>query len=131
MPKVKKGELKILPMEVTEIRSRYLRAMDTMISTRLNVGPVKLKTRKEFAELMDMTPQRIFLIEKDNRMPTVEQLFYLIDRGAISANWLMTGKGTMFGEEEFSVRMADFDKRLKAMEDMVQGLINKKKSSAK
>lgn len=130
MPKVKKGEVKILPMEVTEIRSRFLRAMDTMISTRLNVGSVKVKNRKEFCDLMDMTPQRIFLIEKDNRMPTVEQLFYLIDRGAVSANWLMTGKGTMFGEEEFSIRMSDFDKRLKVMEDIVREQISAKKTRA-
>lgn len=127
MAKVEKDEVKVTSLEVGMIRDRFLRAMDNMISSRLNLGKVKLKNRREFADLMGMAPSRLHFIEVDGRMPTVEQLYNLCERGGVSPNWLMMGKGTMFGEEEFTSRMKQFEKRIGLLEDQVRALQKPKK----
>lgn len=107
-----------------KIRQRVIFAMIRIIEKRIDV-----KSRASFAQRIHTQPASISRWENETGFPTIENIADICTEFAISPDWLMMGRGQMFGDAEIVVRLSGLEKRMELLEAAVG--IKKEKPKSK
>jgi hypothetical protein len=107
MPTLKKSKSE----GADKVRERVLFAMK-----RIMMSNRAVRTRKAWGERIHTDPSRINSWENMNGHPTVENLVDMCKEFSISPDWLLLGKGEMFGSAEIIKRIEDLETRVADVE---------------
>lgn len=102
-----------------DIRKRIILVIRRILSSHNDV-----KSRSAFAERIHTVPQTIHKWENLMGYPTIENIADICFEFSISADWLITGTGKMFGDAELNFRIEELEKRMGNVELKV-GIKNK------
>ena len=105
-------ELKKSKTEGTDnVRERVLFAMKRIMMSNRSV-----RSRKAFGERITVDPSRINSWENMKGYPTIENLVDMCKEYSLSPDWLLLGKGEMFGSAEIIKRLEEVEKRISDVE---------------
>jgi len=94
------------------IASRFIQAMNIILELKL----LDTVTKNDFAVKVGMTKQDITLVEKGDRYPTLDTVYYLCTIFSIDTNWIITGGGAPFCDAALTARVADLETRVTKIE---------------
>jgi len=96
------------------IRQRTMLAIKRIISTDAGI-----RSRSKLSVRIHTSPQAIHKWENNLGYPTLENIAELCKEFSVSADWLITGTGEMFGDAEVITQIQKLQKRLQKVEQKI------------